>query len=138
MTYTITTPEAFLSTIEPFDRLSTNTQLKLAKISQYYRYHIGQPIALNDRLSAHINIVVDGTVRLLGYPGQNASPITLERLTTGSIIGAMVPCESASASTEVTCLAIPTESFIPIILKEPILREYFEARPSLIEVFELL
>jgi hypothetical protein len=143
MTYTITTPEAFLSTIEPFDRLSTNTQLKLAKISQYYRYHIGQPIALNDRLSAHINIVVDGTVRLLGYPGQNTSPITLERLTTGSIIGAIgvmrgVPCESAIASTEVTCLAIPTESFIPIILKEPILREYFEARPSLIEVFELL
>jgi ATP-binding cassette, subfamily B, bacterial HlyB/CyaB len=49
-----------------------------------------------------------------------------------------VPCESAIASTEVTCLAIPTESFIPIILKEPILREYFEARSSLIEVFELL
>jgi signal-transduction protein with cAMP-binding, CBS, and nucleotidyltransferase domain len=77
MTYTITIPEAFPSTIEPFDRLSNSTQSKLAKIFQYYRYHIGQPIALKDRLSAHINIVVDGTVRLLGYPGQNASPITL-------------------------------------------------------------
>jgi HlyB family type I secretion system ABC transporter len=143
MTYTITTPEAFLSTIEPFDRLSTSTQSKLAKISQYYRYHIGQPIALNDRLSAQINIVVDGTVRLLGYPGQSASPITLERLTTGSIIGAIsvmrgLSCESAIASTEVTCLAIPTELFIAIVLKEPILRTYFEDRPSLIEVFELL
>jgi HlyB family type I secretion system ABC transporter len=143
MTYTITTPEAFLSQIEPFDRLSTKTLSKLAKISQYYRYHIGQPIALNDRLSAQINIVVDGTVRLLGYPDRNASPITLERLTTGSIIGAIgvmrgVPCESAIASTEVTCLAISTELFIEIILKEPILRAHFEERPSLIEVFELL
>jgi hypothetical protein len=32
---------------------------------------------------------VEGTVRLLGYPGRNASPITLELLTTGSIIGAI-------------------------------------------------
>jgi HlyB family type I secretion system ABC transporter len=49
-----------------------------------------------------------------------------------------VPCESAIASTEVTCLAISTELFIPILLKEPILRAHFEARPSLLEVFELL
>ncbi len=140
---TITTPAAFLSKIEPFDRLSTSTQSKLAKISQYYRYHVGQPIALNDRLSAQINIVVEGTVRLLGFPSENSAPITLERLTTGSIIGAIsvmrgVPCESAIASTEVTCLAIPTELFIKIVLTEPILREYFEARPSLLEVFEIL
>jgi HlyB family type I secretion system ABC transporter len=143
MNDTLTTPAVFLAQTEPFDRLSSSTHKKLAKISQYYRYHIGQPIALNDRLSAQINIVVEGTVRLLGFPTENASPITLERLTTGSIIGAIgvmrgVPCESAIASTEVTCLAIPTELFIPIVLKEPILREYFEARPSLLEVFEVL
>jgi HlyB family type I secretion system ABC transporter len=143
MNHTITTPANFLAQTAPFDRLSTTTQSKLAQSSQYYRYHIGQPIALNDRLSAQINIIVEGTVRLLGYPGGSASPITLDLLTTGNIIGAIgvmwgVPCESAIASTEVTCLAISTELFIQIVLKEPILRAYFEDRPSLLEVFELL
>jgi DNA polymerase III psi subunit len=68
VTYTTTTPEVFLAQIEPFDRLSTKTQAKIAKIGQYYRYHIGQPIAMPDRLSAQISIIVEGTVRLLGYP----------------------------------------------------------------------
>jgi HlyB family type I secretion system ABC transporter len=143
MTYTITTPDVFLAQIEPFDRLSDRSRSRLAKIAQYYRYHVGQPIALFDRLSAHINIVVDGTVRLLGYPNDRTSPITLERLTTGRIVGAIsairgVPCESAIASTEVTCLAIPTEFFMQAIAKESVLSRYFNDRPYLIELFEVL
>jgi HlyB family type I secretion system ABC transporter len=143
MNYTITTPEVFLAQIEPFDRLSDRSRSRLAKISQYYRYHVGQPIALFDRLSAHISIVVDGTVRLLGYPEQQASPVTIERLTTGRIIGAIsairgVPCESAIASTEVTCLAIPTELFMQAVAKESVLSRYFNDQPYLIELFEVL
>ncbi len=143
MTDTITTPEVFLAQIEPFDRLSDRSRSKLAEKSQYYRYHIGQPIALFDRLSAHISIVVDGTVRLLGYPAHQTSPITLERLTTGRVIGAIsairgVPCESAIASTEVTCLAIPTEFFIQAVAKEAVLSRYFNDKPYLIELFEVL
>ncbi len=143
MTYTITTPEIFLAQIEPFCRLSTKTQEKLAKISQYYRYHVGQPIAVRDRLSAQINIVVEGTVRLLGYPSEHTAPITLERLSTGRTIGVIgiirgVPCESAIASTETICLTIPTGSFMEVVTKEPILRQYFGIRPSLIEIFEVL
>jgi HlyB family type I secretion system ABC transporter len=142
MTYTITTPEAFLSQIEPFDRLSLKSRARLAAVSQYYRYHIGQPIALKDRLSAQINIIAEGTVRLLGYADETA-PVTLERLGSGSIIGAIgvirgVPCESAIASTEVTCLAIPTEFFMQVVKQEAILTKYFYDRPSLIEIFELL
>jgi HlyB family type I secretion system ABC transporter len=49
-----------------------------------------------------------------------------------------VPCESAIASTEVICLNIPTESFLQIIDKEPILKKYFYDQPSLIEIFEIL
>jgi HlyB family type I secretion system ABC transporter len=142
MTYTPVTPQAFLAQIEPFSQLSTKAQAKLAKIAQYYRYQIGQPIALNDRLSAQINIVVEGTVRLLGYPGENAAPVTLERLETGSTIGAIgmirgVPCESAIASTEAICLTMPIESFMQIVATEPILSQYFD-RPSPIEIFEIL
>jgi HlyB family type I secretion system ABC transporter len=142
MTYTPITPQAFLAQVEPFSQLSSSTQSKLAKIAQYYRYHIGQPIALRDRLSAQINIVVEGTVRLLGYPSEHTSPVTLERLETGSTIGAIgmirgVPCESAIASTEAICLTIPVESFMQIVATEPILRQYFD-RPSPIEIFELL
>jgi HlyB family type I secretion system ABC transporter len=143
VTYTPTTPEVFLAQIEPFNRLSASTQARLAKISQYYRYHVGQPIALRDRLSAQINIVVEGTVRLLGYPSENTSPVTLERLEAGRTIGAIgmirgVPCESAIASTETICLTIPAESFMQMVAKESILREYFFDRPSLIEIFEVL
>jgi HlyB family type I secretion system ABC transporter len=143
VTYTITTPEVFLAKIEPFDRLSAKTLTNLTKISQYYRYREGQPIALRDRLSTQINIVVEGTVRLLGYPDEQTAPITLERLETGRMIGIIgmirgVPCESAIASTEVTCLAIPAESFMDVVAKEPILKQYFEDRPSLIELFEVL
>jgi HlyB family type I secretion system ABC transporter len=143
MTYTPVASEIFLSQIEPFNKLSPSTQIKIAKISQYYRYHVGQPIALRDRLSAQINIVVDGTVRLLGYPGDLATPVTIERLETGSTIGVIgivrgVPCESAIASTEVICLTIPTESFMQLVAKEPILRQYFYDRPNQIELFEIL
>jgi HlyB family type I secretion system ABC transporter len=143
MTYTITTPEVFLSQIEPFDQLSLKSRSRLAAVSQYYRYHVGQPIALRDRLSAQINIIAEGTVRLLGFPEEQAPPVTLERLSSGGIIGATgiirgVPCESAIASTEVTCLAIPTEFFMQVVKQEAILSKYFYDRPSLIEIFELL
>jgi HlyB family type I secretion system ABC transporter len=144
VTYTITTtPAVFLTRIEPFDRLSAKTQAKIAKIGQYYRYHIGQPIALSDRLSAQISIIVEGTVRLLGYPDRDSSPITLERLETGSVIGMIgavrgVACESAIASTEVVCLNLPIESFMQIVEKEPILKQYFYDRLSLLEIFEIL
>jgi HlyB family type I secretion system ABC transporter len=143
MTYAPIAPELFLSQIEPFNKLSTNTQVKIAKISQYYRYHVGQPIALRDRLSAQINIVVEGTVRLLGYPTDLATPVTLERLEAGSTIGAIgmirgVPCESAIASTEAICLTIPGEVFMQLVDREPILRQYFYDRPTSIEIFEIL
>jgi HlyB family type I secretion system ABC transporter len=143
MTYTITTPDVFLAQIEPFDRLSDRSRSRLAETAQYYRYHVGQPIALFDRLSANINIIVDGTVRLLGCPDERSSSITLTRLTTGDAIGLIsairrVPCESAIASTEVTCLAIPAEIFIQAVSKESILRRYFHDRAYLIELFEVL
>ncbi|WP_310419584.1 ABC transporter transmembrane domain-containing protein, partial [Chamaesiphon sp. OTE_8_metabat_110] len=143
MTYTPVAPEIFLSQIEPFSKLAPNAQVKIAKIAQYYRYHVGQPIALRDRFSAQINIVVEGTVRLLGYPNDLATPVTLERLEAGSTIGAIsmirgVPCESAIASTEVICLTIPAESFMQSIAKEPTLRQYFYDRPTSIEIFEIL
>ncbi len=143
MTYTPVKPEVFLSQVEPFNRLSTSTQLRLAKSGQYYRYHVGQPIALRDSLSAQVNIVVEGTVRLLGYPSEDTAPITLERLETGGTIGVIgiirgIPCEAAIASTETICLTIPTESFMELVAKEPILREYFYDQPSQIEIFEIL
>jgi Cyclic nucleotide-binding domain len=143
MTYTISTTASFLARTEPFDRLSPQTLTQLAQAAQYYRYREGQPIALADRLSDQINIVVEGMVRLLGNLGEHALPITLERLTTGMTIGIVgvirgVPCETAIASTETICLTIPTELFLQVLAKETILKQYFGDRPSLIEIFEVL
>jgi HlyB family type I secretion system ABC transporter len=139
----LTTPEAFLARIEPFDRLDPKTRARLTQIAQYNRYHVGQPIAIRDRFSAQISIIVEGTVRLLGYPAESTPPITLERLETGKTIGIIsairgLPCEAAIASTESICLNIPTEAFMQVLAQEPILKQYFGNRPSLIEVFELL
>jgi HlyB family type I secretion system ABC transporter len=143
VTYTITTPAVFLAKIEPFNQLSAKTQARIAKIGQYYRYHVGQPISVPDQLLAQVSIIAEGTVRLLGYPDQNSSPVTLKRLEIGSVIGIIstirgIPCESAIASTEVVCLNIPIESFMQIIEQEPILKQYFYDQPSLIEIFEIL
>ena len=143
MTYTPTKTEVFLAQIEPFSTLSPDAQARLAAIAQYYRYHVGQPIAIRDRLSAQINVVVEGTVRLLGYPGEHTSPVTIERLETGRTIGAIgmirgVPCESAIASTEAICLTFPAESFMAVVATEPLLKRYFYDRPHPIEIFELL
>jgi HlyB family type I secretion system ABC transporter len=139
----LTTPEAFLARIEPFDRLDPKTRARLTQIAQYNRYHVGQPIAIRDRFSAQISIIVEGTVRLLGYPSESTPPITLERLETGKTIGIIgairgLPCEAAIASTESICLNIPTEAFMQVLAQEPILKQYFGNRPSPIEVFELL
>jgi HlyB family type I secretion system ABC transporter len=143
VTYTITTPAVFLAKIEPFNQLSAKTQARIAKIGQYYRYHVGQPISVPDQLLAQVSIIAEGTVRLLGYPDQNSSPVTLKRLEIGSVIGIIstirgIPCESAIASTEVVCLNIPIESFMQIVEQEPILKQYFYDQPSLIEIFEIL
>lgn len=143
MTYTPEAPAVFLSQVEPFSELSASAQAKLAQIAQYYRYHVGQPIAIRDRLSAQINVVVEGTVRLLGYPSEHSSPVTIERLQAGGTIGAIgmirgVPCESAIASTEAICLTFPAESFMQVVATEPILKQYFYDRPNPIEIFELL
>ncbi|WP_373541821.1 ABC transporter transmembrane domain-containing protein [Chamaesiphon sp.] len=143
MTYTPETPAVFLAQVEPFCQLSAGAQAKLAKIAQYYRYHVGQPIAIRDRLSAQINVVVEGTVRLLGYPSEHTSPVTIERLVAGRTIGAIgmirgVPCEAAIASTEAICLTFPATSFMEVIGTDPILRAYFYDRPNPIEIFELL
>ena len=123
MNSTLTTPEVFLAQIAPFDRLSIKTRAWLGEIAQYYRYHVGQPIAIRDRLPAQINIVVAGTVRLLGYPSEHTAPITLERLATGDTIGIIgairgLPCEAAIASTESICLNIPTEAFMEVLVNE--------------------
>ena len=143
MTYTPEAPAVFLSQVEPFSQLSGSAQAKLAQIAQYYRYHVGQPIAIRDRLSAQINVVVEGTVRLLGYPSEHSSPVTIERLQAGGTIGAIgmirgVPCESAIASTEAICLTFPAESFMQVVATEPLLKQYFYDRPNQIEIFELL
>jgi ATP-binding cassette subfamily B protein len=142
MNYTINIEE-FLATIEPFNQLSATTLAQLMKNAQLRRYRMGQPILMRDKLPTHIAILYQGQARLLGYRSPDQSPITLQRLEPGKIIGwaglvREVACETVIASTETVCLNLPASDFLSLLQQEESLAAYFHHQPTLIEIFDLL
>ncbi len=108
---------------------------------QPYRYRIGQPILVRDRLPAQIHILYEGTVRLLGYDPAHPTPITLQRLAPGAVLGAVgwvrsVPCEAAIAATESICLSLNAPDFLDWLSHHPEIAASFQV-PNLIEVFDI-
>ena len=86
MTYTKSTFEEFIATIEGFDQLSTEeiSNLLSSEILQPLRFHIGQKIIGKEQLPERIAILYQGNVRLLGYDAQTQLPITLKLLQPGA------------------------------------------------------
>jgi ATP-binding cassette, subfamily B, bacterial HlyB/CyaB len=141
MTYTQINPALFLADIAPFNQLSPSARQTLAARLQPFRYRIGQPIVLRDRLPAQIHILYEGTARLLGYDPGQSTPITLQRLAPGAILGAVgwvrgVACEAAIAATESTCLTLNAPDFLEWLSHHAEIAAHFQA-PSLIEVFDV-
>ncbi len=143
MTYTKSTVQEFLATVEPFNQLSPDASARVTEQFQLLRYRIGQAVLVRDRLPNQVSILYQGQIRLLGYDPRTQKPVTLELMQPGAIIGWVglvrgIPCETAIASRESICLTISASEFLAILEREPKLVEYFQNRCSLIEIYDLL
>ncbi|MDY7015121.1 MAG: ABC transporter transmembrane domain-containing protein, partial [Cyanobacteriota bacterium] len=143
MNETQTSTQDVLATITPFDRLSAEKLREYGEAFQLLRYRLGQPILRAETLPYQIAILVEGQARLLGNNPLTRKPITLKRLEAGDILGWAglirgVPCESAIASAETTCLALPAHAFLDLLDEEPLLSDYFYNHCSPAEIFDLL
>jgi subfamily B ATP-binding cassette protein HlyB/CyaB len=145
MTYTQSTFEEFIASLEGFDQLSKAeiNNLLSSQILQPLRYRIGQKIIGKEQLPERIAILYQGNVRLLGYNPQNQLPITLKLLQPGATIGEIswlreLPCETAIASTEVICLTWKAADYLQFINRNPAFAKARQHQSHLIEIFDIL
>ncbi|AFZ33399.1 cyclic nucleotide-regulated ABC bacteriocin/lantibiotic exporter (plasmid) [Gloeocapsa sp. PCC 7428] len=140
---TIANFDTVIAQIPPFDRLSSTSLEQLTRQAQIYRYRVGQAIAVREKMPAQVSVLCQGQVRLLGFDPNIQTMTTISRLSSGAIIGVAgllrgIACETAIASTECTCLNIPSDTFLDLIASEPALNDWFKTTPTLIETFEVL
>ena len=143
MANTKITIQDILAELSPFNKLPPPTLAELSRSIQPLRYHIGQPILRRETLPHQVAIIFEGQARLLGYDPRTQAPITLALLQKGDIIGAAglvrgVPCETAIASTEVTCLTLPNHQFFELLKDHIDFAVQLRYHCSLIESFDLL
>lgn len=143
MTYTKVDLQKFLREIDPFKQLPPEAIATLAQKVQPWRFRMGQVILMRGKLATHLMILLEGQVRFLGYDPRNQMPITLELFKPGDLFGWVdlvrnVACETAIASTDVTCLSLKQEDFWDLLQKYPPLDSFFQKQCSLIEAFDLL
>ncbi len=143
MTNTKITIQDILAELSPLDKLPPPTLAELSRSIQPLRYHIGQPILRRETPPHQAAIIIEGQARLLGYDQRTQAPITLALLKKGDTIGAAglvrgVPCETVIASTEVTCLTLPSRQFFELLRDHIDFAVQLRYRCSLIESFELL
>jgi HlyB family type I secretion system ABC transporter len=143
MSYTTVNTETFIKAIAPFDQLSQIALSKLSQQTQLLRYRMGQTIVMREKIPAVISIIFEGQARLLGYDPKSQIPVTLKLLQPGDILGWVglirgVGCETAIASSETICVTFQTTEFLTLLQQEKAFASYFNNRPELIEVFDLL
>ena len=133
----------FISEIQPFKTLPQETLERLVEQLEPIRYHLGEKLLLPNRIPTHVLIICRGQVRLLGYDVRREREVTLEKLESKSLVGASslvreVYTESAIASTDVDCLALPQKIFESLLEQHHNFAAYFKNQISLIEIFEVL
>ena len=133
----------FIAEIQPFNCLPKGVLKQLTQDLQPVRYQLGETIVLRDRVPTHVVIICRGQVRLLGCDPRSNKEVTLAKLESKSIVGAQsiirqVYSETAIASTDVDCFALPTEVFKALLNKHPRFADFYQQNTSLIELFEVL
>jgi HlyB family type I secretion system ABC transporter len=143
MTSTTTPIYDFLATTPPLDRVSAETLETLAGKVHLLRYRMGQAIVLRETMPAHVTILYEGQARLLGHSHYSTVPDTLQLLQPGAILGWSsllrgVACETAIASTEALCLALPAKDFRQCLAQDSDLAAAFHTHCDLTELFDVL
>ena len=110
---------------------------------QPLRYRMGQVILRRETIPAQIMFLWEGQARLIAQIPKTTSPITLEILKPGAVIGwasliRNVPCETAIASIESICFALDTSDFLQFCDHDPAFKAAFANQVSTSEVFDLL
>jgi HlyB family type I secretion system ABC transporter len=133
----------FITNIQPFNTLPKDIIKQLVNQLQPLRYCLGETILLRDRIPSHVVIICRGQVRLLGYDPRSEKEVTLAKFESKSLVGAtsvirQVYSESAIASTDVDCFAIPTGVFKSLLEQHSCFAAYYQKNTSLIEIFDVL
>jgi ATP-binding cassette, subfamily B, bacterial HlyB/CyaB len=137
------TLQSFLKTVPGFETLSEEKLERLAQQFQPLRYPIGRALLTAKALPTQFLVVYQGQVRLLGYDPRTESPQTLQLLGPGDAVGWLGlvrnhACETAIASLDTICFALPAGTFLQLIDQEPAIAEQYRNQPGVMEVFELL
>ena len=143
MTYAGVSIEQRLGSTFPFDQLPISALESLAKNCQTLRYRIGQPILRRELMPHQLVVIAEGKGRLLGYDPYQKTPMTLELLQPGSVLGfaglvRKVPCESAIASSEVIAIAVPVNIVEQLITQYERFAQAVYTQCYLAEVFDLV
>lgn len=133
--------QGFLTTVTPFDRLSSNVLDRLSEQVQVFRYRVGQPIVVPEQIPLQISILMEGQARSLGKIDQEL--VTLERLEPGTIIGwnshvRGVPGELIIASVESVCLNLPATEFLNLIQQHSEFAQFFQTQTTRSELFHII
>lgn len=134
--------QAVLAKTVFFEQLSETSVQKLAAKCQMLRYRIGQPLLVREKMPTQVSIIYQGQARLLGYDQRTQTPVSLQLVEPGEVLGWVglvrgLSCETAIASSEVVCVTIPAEAFLAC-LEEPAFAKYVRQQCSPSEVCELL
>ncbi len=143
MTATISNFQAILTKTVFFEQLPVAALQELASKCQLLRYRIGQPLLVREKIPTQVLIIYLGKARLLGYDQRTQTPVSLQLVEPGEVLGACglvrgLSCETAIASTEVVCIALPAADFLACIAAEPAFAESVQQYCSVSEVCELL
>jgi ATP-binding cassette subfamily B protein len=126
-----------------FKQLPVATQQELATKGRLVRYRIGQPLLVREKMPSQVLIIYQGKARLLGYDQRTQTPVSLQLIGSGEVLGVCslvrgLSCETAIASTEVVCFALPAEDFLACMEAQPAFDWAVRQQTSPSEVCELL
>lgn len=126
-----------------FKQLPVATQQELATKGRLVRYRIGQPLLVREKMPTQVLIIYQGKARLLGYDQRTQTPVSLQLIGSGEVLGVCslvrgLSCETAIASTEVVCFALQAEDFLACMEAQPAFDWAVRQQTSPSEVCELL
>ncbi|NJR15333.1 MAG: type I secretion system permease/ATPase [Calothrix sp. CSU_2_0] len=133
----------FIVELKGFEKLRDEVVSDLLEDIQPTRYRVGQRLLGKEKIPDRINIIYEGKIRLLADDPRTNTPTTLMFLEPGDIVGEIgllrgLGCETAIASSEVTCLTLDASKYLYLLSHYPAFAQVRQDCCHLLEVFEVL